>query len=339
MRKVATGWRECSKSLPQAPRELAEQTVDQTRDPYEQSDMTLEAAMHSIKKFFDSANQSAAAVNRKIIDITQKNLNLGLDLAKSLAGARDPSEIVKLQASYWWKQFDELTTQAEEVRNRLFGFSTAEPKAPEPSPESVLREPAKKSLTRLQQGHIPAAQDPANARLKQKSDRQKVEAPPLAARTAESGVRPPDETQLGIRKRSTAEKSATSLQGPRPTSRDPAQKQGERKAARTLKARSSSGQATRAGARPAYERQSRTQRKGAPNEPATKDVSTDVKFGMLDGKAVRFNNFEAWWLVDGAWCPISPSEVLSNAAVMREARFKQLFPQVPLLPSNAFQSG
>jgi hypothetical protein len=63
-----------------------------------------------------------------------------------------------------------------------------------------------------------------------------------------------------------------------------------------------------------------------------------VKFGMLDGNAVRFTNFEAWWLVDGAWRPVSPGEVLSNAAVMREARFKEVFPQVPILPSKAFQS-
>ena len=31
---------------------------------------------------------------------------------------------------------------------------------------------------------------------------------------------------------------------------------------------------------------------------------------MLDGNAVRFTNLEAWWLVDGAWRPISPGEVL-----------------------------
>ena len=62
-----------------------------------------------------------------------------------------------------------------------------------------------------------------------------------------------------------------------------------------------------------------------------------VKFGMLDGNAVRFTNFEAWWFLDGAWRPISPGEVLSNAAVMREARFKEVFPQVPILPREAFQ--
>jgi hypothetical protein len=79
-------------------------------------------------------------------------------------------------------------------------------------------------------------------------------------------------------------------------------------------------------------------KKRAPKEPILQNLQSDLKFGMLDGNPVRFTNLEAWWLVDGAWRPISPGEVLSNAVVMREARFKQLFPLVPLLPSNAFQS-
>jgi hypothetical protein len=44
------------------------------------------------------------------------------------------------------------------------------------------------------------------------------------------------------------------------------------------------------------------------------------------------------WLVDGVWRPISPDEVLLNAAVMREARFNQVFPQVPRLPSDGHSS-
>jgi hypothetical protein len=71
---------------------------------------------------------------------------------------------------------------------------------------------------------------------------------------------------------------------------------------------------------------------------ALQNNSTDIGFGMLDGNAVRFTKVEAWSLGDGTWRRISPDEVLANAAVMREARFKQLFPDVPLLPKKAFQS-
>jgi hypothetical protein len=278
-----------------------------------------------MKEFFDGANESVAAVNRKIIDITQRNLNLGLDLARSLAGARNPFEITELLASFWWKQFDELTTQLEKVRKRLFGSSAAESKTREPFPESGLQE---------------TAQDPTSARLKLNSDTQSVQPPPFAPGTTASEVRAPNEGQLRSRKKSTAKKKSTGLQRPRSTSQAaPAQRveQKPQAAKSKSKARSSSDPVT--GARPDRERQSRTQRKGAPKERDLRNLSADIKFGMLDGNPVRFTNLEAWWLVAGAWRPIPTGEVLSNAAVMREVRFKRLFPQVPLLPSKAFQSG
>ena len=95
--------------------------------------------------------------------------------------------------------------------------------------------------------------------------------------------------------------------------------------------------AARPTARQPDERRSKTRKKNAPQEEAhQRNLPAEIKFGVLDGNAVRFTSLEAWWLVNGVWRPISPDEVLLNAAVMREARFNQFFPEVPRLPSNAF---
>ncbi len=178
-----------------------------------------ETTMHFIRKFFDAANQSAGALNRQIIHITQRNLNLSLDLAKSLASARDPSEIVELQASFWWKQFNEFTTQVEEVRKRLFG-STFEHTVRETTPGPALRRPHARPLPE----HSPPAQDPDNTRPEQKPAKQIVETPTFAAQTetAESKVgRPTPRLQ-----RSTAEKRSAR---PRSTSPDSARKHAKRR--------------------------------------------------------------------------------------------------------------
>jgi phasin len=326
--------------FPKAAREFAEKTVDQTREAYERSNRTLEAALQTLEKSFYAAGRGAAALNRKIIDIAQRNLNLGFDLTKSLAGARNLSEIVELQAAYWRKQFDALTTQAEEVRNRLFGFGAAKPKTAEPLPGPSHHEAAEKAPHRAQatpeKRHSPAARDPTAERLKQKADTQKHEAPAPAG----PGVRPPDERQSGTRKKGTPEDKSKRLQ--RPTARDPAAARVKQKpeASRIkLKARPPSGPVAPPGARPPDERRPGTRKKGTPkHEPVPQSLPAEIKFAMLDGNAVRFTNLEAWWLVDGAWRPISPDEVLLNAAVMRQARFNELFPQVPRLPRNAFQS-
>ena len=271
-RKSSKGLEELFKnSFPRAAREFAEKTIDQTREAYGRSTWTLEAAVQTLERSLDVAGQSAAALRRNMIGIAQRNLDLGFDLAKSLAGARNIYEIVELQTAYWRKQFDVITTQPDDVHNRLFESSAAKPKTTAPASESIRHETAKKAPSRAQEAtNSPTARERV---AWQGRDTQKLARPPAAGST----VRPRGQTV--------------------------------------------------------------TQKKGAlEDKPIRQSLPADIKFGMLDGNAVRFTNLEAWWLVDGAWRPISPDEVLLNAAVMREARFNQLFPKVPGLPSNAFKS-
>jgi phasin len=103
-------------AFPETARAFAEKTVAQTREVYERSQVAIEAAVDAMEKSFDAAGQGAVALNRKIIDIAQRNLNSGFDLAKNLAGAKNLSAMAELQAAYWRKQFGALAAQAEEVR-------------------------------------------------------------------------------------------------------------------------------------------------------------------------------------------------------------------------------
>jgi len=79
--------------FPEAARELADKTVAQTREAYERSKDALEAALETIERSYDALGQGAAALNRKIIEIAQRNLNSGFDLAKSLATAETLAEM------------------------------------------------------------------------------------------------------------------------------------------------------------------------------------------------------------------------------------------------------
>ena len=103
-------------SVPEAVRAIAEKSVAQTREVYDRSKDALDASVATLERTFDAAGQGAVAFNRKIIDIAQRNVNSGFDLAKSLAGAKNLSEMVELQAAYWQKLLGTLTAQAEEVR-------------------------------------------------------------------------------------------------------------------------------------------------------------------------------------------------------------------------------
>ena len=103
-------------SIPESVRATVVKAVDQSREVYDRSRDALDASVTTLERTFDAAGQGAVALNRKIIDIAQRNVNLGFDLAKSLAGAKNLSEMMELQAAYWQKQLNTLTSQAEEVR-------------------------------------------------------------------------------------------------------------------------------------------------------------------------------------------------------------------------------
>ncbi len=103
-------------TVPESVRALAEKTVTQTREAYERGKDALEDAVDSLERSFDAAGQGAAAFNRKLIDIAQRNLNSGFDLAKSLAGAKNLAEIFELQSAFLRHQFDVFANQAGEIR-------------------------------------------------------------------------------------------------------------------------------------------------------------------------------------------------------------------------------
>ena len=123
-------------TTPEAVRVMAEKAVDQGREVYDRSKDALDASVATFERTFDVAGQGAVAFNRKIIDIAQRNVNSGFDLAKSLAGAKNLSEMVELQAAYWQKLLNTLTTQAEEVRALATKVAAA---AGEPFKEQVKR--------------------------------------------------------------------------------------------------------------------------------------------------------------------------------------------------------
>src|SRR5581483_1162786 len=102
-------------AIPESVRTLAEKTVTETRAVYERSKTALDAGLDAVEKALDAAGQGATAFNRKVIDIAQRNVNSGFDLAKSLAGAKTVAQAVELQTSYWQKQVGALSAQAEEL--------------------------------------------------------------------------------------------------------------------------------------------------------------------------------------------------------------------------------
>jgi len=101
--------------VPATLRDLAERNISQTRALYERSKNAVQTVLVNWNRSFGAANQGAIALNLKIIDMTERNISTGFDLAMNLAGAQNVAEAVEVQSAYWRKQLGQLQTQAEEV--------------------------------------------------------------------------------------------------------------------------------------------------------------------------------------------------------------------------------
>jgi hypothetical protein len=120
--------------VPNSLRSLAEMNVAQTRELYERSKNALQAVFESWEKSFGAASQGTFAFNRRLLDIAERNVSRGFDLATNLVEAKNLSDAMQVQANYWRKHFDELSSQAEEVRllSRKVAAKVTEPLKAQP---------------------------------------------------------------------------------------------------------------------------------------------------------------------------------------------------------------
>jgi hypothetical protein len=84
----------------------------------------IESAVETLEKSFEAAMPVALAVNQKLVDIAQTNMNAGLDLARDLAAAKTPMEAMRLGMNYWHECFGVFGSQAQELRVLAGEFMT-----------------------------------------------------------------------------------------------------------------------------------------------------------------------------------------------------------------------
>ncbi len=90
----------------------------------ESFDDVVDSAVQTLEKSFEAAMPVARAVNRKLVDIAQTNMNAGFELARDLAGAKTPMEAMRLQMTYWQDCVGVFGSQAQELRTLAGEFMT-----------------------------------------------------------------------------------------------------------------------------------------------------------------------------------------------------------------------
>ena len=76
--------------VPDTFRVLAESNVAQTREVYEHSKKTLQSVLESWRNSFGTAGQGVTALNHKIIELAERNIDMSFDLAMNLCKCEKP---------------------------------------------------------------------------------------------------------------------------------------------------------------------------------------------------------------------------------------------------------
>ena len=76
----------------------------------------LDSAIDSFERSYKAAGQGAQALGAKLFDIARANVTSGFDFMNSLATAKHPADIARLQMSFWDAHVKTLFGQARDIR-------------------------------------------------------------------------------------------------------------------------------------------------------------------------------------------------------------------------------
>ncbi len=102
--------------MPNIVREMAEQSVSQARQMYENARNAAEDATDMIEDSYEQARKSFTEMNLRLIDQAQANTERVFAFAKEVAGAKTVSEAVELQTKFAREQFEAFASQAREMQ-------------------------------------------------------------------------------------------------------------------------------------------------------------------------------------------------------------------------------
>jgi phasin len=101
--------------IPNEVRDFAEKSVEQARKAFEGFAGAAQKAIGSVETTTSTFQTGAKDVTVKAFGYAEANVNAAFDLASKLLRAKDPQEVLQLQAEYVKSQVESIQTQAKEL--------------------------------------------------------------------------------------------------------------------------------------------------------------------------------------------------------------------------------
>ncbi len=101
--------------MPQPMRQMAEQSLEQAKQAYNQFMEANRKAQDMVEQSSDTMTSSAKEVQKKAIEYAEANMQAGFDLANKLVLAKDMMEALQIQGTYTRQQMEAYTRQVQEL--------------------------------------------------------------------------------------------------------------------------------------------------------------------------------------------------------------------------------
>lgn len=101
--------------MPEAFREIAENSVAQAKEAYDKANVTAEKATDLLKNAYATTAKGVTDYNLKVLAIARTNTYTAFDYAHELLGVKSLQEFVELSTAHARKQFEAMTAQTKEL--------------------------------------------------------------------------------------------------------------------------------------------------------------------------------------------------------------------------------
>lgn len=99
--------------------DLAEKSIANARDFYEQTKASLEEQGSALEKSIALATESSKDFQGKMVEAAKSNMEAGFSFLTGLIAAKSISEAIELQTAFAAKQFETVTAQGKDLQDSL----------------------------------------------------------------------------------------------------------------------------------------------------------------------------------------------------------------------------
>lgn len=102
--------------VPEMFRNVAEQSLTQTREAYARMKSAAEEATDALEESFGKSRDGVLEFQKKSLEISQANADATFDLARQLLGVTSVTDAVQLQTAFMRERFESLVDYSKDVQ-------------------------------------------------------------------------------------------------------------------------------------------------------------------------------------------------------------------------------